>query len=161
MLTNLKSEGQSDLEEAKQIAIDYRDRRLIKCVFEKFVQRRDTFMEKIFGQKKIREQIGTEIAGRADVEPEKVYVDVPTTPSVPFTSSRGALKNLTLISKNGAYTRHKTIDVVDLPLMGAISGYMDILRVYTPQKYREAVQKATAKVLGEESLEPWWKRVSM
>ncbi len=161
LLTDLNPEGRSNLEEAKQIALDYRDRRLIKCVFEKFVQRRDTFMEKIFGQKKIREQIGEEIAGKADVEPDKVYVDVPTTPSVPFTSSRRALKTLTLVSKTGDRTRHQTIDVADLPLMGAISGYMDILRVYTIKKHRDAVQKATSEILGEERVEPWWNRVSM
>ncbi|MFQ6134786.1 MAG: HD domain-containing protein [Nitrososphaerales archaeon] len=161
LLTDLNPEGRSNLDEAKQIALDYRDRRLIKCVFEKFVQRRNTFMEKIFGQKKIREQIGEEIAGKAGVDPEKVYVDVPTTPSVPFTSSRRALKTLTLISKTGDRIRYQTIDVADLPLMGAISGYMDILRVYTVKKYRDAVQKATAGVLGEEGDEPWWNRVSM
>ncbi len=161
LLTDIKPKGRSDLKEARQIALDYRDRRLIKCVFEKFVQRRDTFMEKIFGQKKIRDKIGEEIAEKAGVEPEKVYVDVPTTPSVPFTPSRRTLKTLTLISRTGDRIRHQTIDVADLPLMGAISGYMDILRVYTLKKHREAVQKATAKVLGEESVEPWWNHKNM
>jgi hypothetical protein len=45
--------------------------------------------------------------------------------------------------------------------MGAISGYMDILRVYTIKKHRDAVQKATSEILGEEGVEPWWNRVSM
>lgn len=149
------------MEKARQIALDYRDRRLIKCVFEKFVQRRDTFMEKIFGQKKIREQIAEEIAEKAGVDSEKVYVDVPTTPSVPFTSSRQALKTLTLVSKMGDATQHQTLDVGDLPLIGAISGYMDILRVYTVKEHRESVRKATAEILGEEGVKPWWNRVSM
>ncbi len=161
LLTTLKPEGQSELEKARQIALDYRDRRLIKCVFEKFVQRRDTFMEKIFGQKKIREQIAEEIAEKAGVDSEKVYVDVPTTPSVPFTSSRQALKTLTLVSKMGDATHHQTLDVGDLPLIGAISGYMDILRVYTVKEHRESVRKATAEILGEEGVKPWWNRVSM
>jgi|TARA_B100002003_G_scaffold100401_1_gene93489 hypothetical protein len=160
ILINLNTKGQSNLIESKQIAIDYRDRKLIKCVFEKFVQRKDPFMEKIFGQKKIREKIRDEIAEKADVDTAQVYVDVPTTPSVPFTSSRQALKSLTLVSDSDR-THHETIDVADLPLMGAISGYMDIIRVYTNKKSRETVQKATAKILGEDSIKSWWNRVSM
>ncbi len=52
ILINLNTKGLRNLKEAQQIAINYRDRKLIKCVFEKFVQRKDPFMEKIFGQKK-------------------------------------------------------------------------------------------------------------
>ncbi len=159
MLTDLNTENGSNISEARQIALDYRDRRLIKCVFEKFVQRRDTFMEKIFGQRKIREQIGAEIAKKAKVDPEKVYVDVPTTPSVPLTSSRQALKTLTLVETKEC-KRHQTIDIVDLPLIGTISGYMDILRVYTTKKQIDAVQKATIDILGEDDKEYWWKPTS-
>lgn len=146
-LINLRSKGQSDLEEAKKIAINYRDRRLIKCVFEKFVQRRDSFMEKIFGQRKIRDQISEEIAEKANIDPVNVYVDVPTAPSVPFTSSNTILKNLTLVSDSDKQ-KHKVIDITDLPLVGAISGYMDILRVYTIKEHVKIVQKVTEKILG-------------
>ena len=149
ILTNLNSKGNKNLEIAKQTAINYRDRRLIKCVFEKFVQRRDSFMEKIFSQRKIREQISEEIAEKANIDPIKVYVDVPTVPSVPFTSSHRALKNLTIVS-NTNKQNHQIIDVTDLPLLGAISGYMDILRVYTEKKYIDVVQKVTNKILGQE-----------
>jgi hypothetical protein len=87
-------------------------------------------------------------------------VDVPTTPSVPFTSSRQALKSLTLVSDSDGQ-HHETIDVTELPLMGAISGYMDIIRVYTNKNNRDIVQNATAKILGEDNIKPWWNRVSM
>ena len=160
ILINLNTKGLRNLKEAQQIAIDYRDRQLIKCVFEKFVQRKDPFMEKIFGQKKIREKIREEIADKADVNISQVYVDVPTTPSVPFTSSRQALKSLTLVSDSDGQ-HHETIDVTELPLMGAISGYMDIIRVYTNKNNRDIVQNATAKILGDDNIKPWWNRVSM
>lgn len=146
-LLNLNLKGQSDLGEAKKIAVDYRDRRLIKCVFEKFVQRRDSFMKKIFSQRKIRDQISEEIAKKANIDPINVYVDVPTAPSVPFTSSNTALKNLTLVSDSDKQ-KHQVIDITDLPLLGAISGYMDILRVYTIKEHVKIVQKVTEKILG-------------
>ncbi|MFC1755628.1 HD domain-containing protein, partial [Thermoproteota archaeon] len=142
ILVNLNSKGHNNLEEAKQIAINYRDRQLIKCVFEKFVQRKDSFMEKIFGQRKIRDKISEEIAEKANIDPVKVYVDVPTAPSVPFTASHRALKNLTLVSDSDKQ-KHQVIDVTDLPLLGAISGYMDILRVYTVKEHMKIVQKVT------------------
>jgi HD superfamily phosphohydrolase len=159
-LTELDDNGKKDLREAKQLAVDYRDRRLIKCVFEKFVQRRDTFLEKVFFQKKIREKVSEEIAQKADVEPFKVYVDVPTTPSVPFTSSKETMNSLKLISENKK-GGHREIDVSKLPLVGAISGYMDIIRVYTDKKHIEKVQNATSKVFGDEGTDPWWKRTSL
>jgi HD superfamily phosphohydrolase len=160
-LANIQTDGRNDLEKSKQIAQNYRDRQLIKCVFEKTVQRRDTLIEKIFGQKKIREQICNEIAEKAGVDPDNVYVDVPTTPSVPLTSSRQALQTLTLISKTGGHPHRQKIGVEELPLMSAISGYMDILRVYTVKNHREAVQKATAEILGDAGEAEWWNRISM
>lgn len=147
ILINLNSKGHNNLKEAKQIAINYRDRRLIKCVFEKFVQRRDSFMEKIFGQRKIRDKISEEIAEKANIDPVKVYVDVPTAPSVPFTASHRALKKLMLVSDSDKQN-HQVIDVTDMPLLGAISGYMDILRVYTVKEHIEIVQKITDKIFG-------------
>jgi len=154
LLTTLNPEGRNELKRAKAISLDYRDRRLIKCVFEKFVQRKDTFIDKIFRQKKIREQIAEEIAVIAHVDPDNIYVDVPTTPSVPFTSSHKALKTLTIMSKNEGIINHQTLNVDELPLIGAISGYMDIIRVYTTIEHRETVRKATAEILGEEGVKP-------
>ena len=154
ILINLNPEGQSNLEEARKIALDYRDRRLIKCVFEKFVQRRDPFIKKIFGQRKMRKRIVEEIADKAGIDQSKVYVDVPTVPSVPFTSSHQALKSLVVVSDSDIQRRHQTINVIDLPLMGAISGYMDILRVYTTKEYKDKVQNVTTRILGEEGVKP-------
>jgi len=154
LLTTLNPEGRNELKRAKAISLDYRDRRLIKCVFEKFVQRKDTFIDKIFRQKKIREQIAEEIAVIAGADPHEIYVDVPTTPSVPFTSSHKALKTLTIMSKSEGTVNHQTINVDELPLIGAISGYMDIIRVYTTIEQRENVRKATSKILGEEGIKP-------
>jgi len=149
LLTDLKPEGRSGLKEAKQLALDYRDRRLMKCVFEKFFQRGDRLIDRLFSSKRVRDQMVVEIAEAADVNPEKVYVDVPTAPSVPFTSSRQMLTTLTLTSRSPSGFEHQTLDIRDLPLIGAISGYMDILRIYTDRRFRETVERAAVKLLGE------------
>lgn len=149
-LTDLKTNGNSELEKARKYAIGYRDRKLLKCVFEKVVYRKDSFIEKIFSQKKIREEIAIQIAHNSGVKSDEIHVDVPTTPSVPFTSSREALSSLILVQKEGEKKHHRTVSINEMPLVGAISGFFDILRIYTNSGNREAVSKAASKFFGQE-----------
>jgi hypothetical protein len=41
------------------------------------------------------------------------------------------------------------ISLADIPAVAAISGFMDVVRVYTPAKNRDRVGAAVSKVLGE------------
>ena len=141
-LIDLDPAGNSQLKRARELAISYRDRRLLKCVFEEIVQRKDRLFDRIFSQRSIRDQIANEMAKEADVDAEEVYVDVPTTPSVPLTSARQTLSEITLVSKSNGESKYETIGLDQLPLVNAISGYMDILRVYTTEDNREKVEKA-------------------
>ncbi|MCX8191471.1 MAG: hypothetical protein N3F06_01530, partial [Nitrososphaerales archaeon] len=150
MLTNLDAHGKKDLKRAKEFAIGYRDRKLLKCVYEKLIHRKDKFMERIFTQKHIRERIATEIANKAGVDPDCVYVDVPTAPSIPYTSAREIPTSVILVSKTAEGKEYQTIPFSNLPLVGSITGYMDILRVYTPAEYRVKVEKATREFFGKE-----------
>ncbi|MBI4257955.1 MAG: HD domain-containing protein [Thaumarchaeota archaeon] len=151
-LTELKTQGSSDLKRAKQLAEDVRDRRLFKCVFERVLHRRDQdrFMARIFAQKRVRDGLADEIAGKADTDPDLIYIDVPTAPSVPITSTRQALTSLTLVSRTKEGLVPETVKVEDLPLVGAISGYMDILRIYTTASLREKVEDAVKEFFGKE-----------
>tara|TARA_B100001971_G_C18027124_1_gene450588 strand:+ start:41 stop:604 length:564 start_codon:yes stop_codon:yes gene_type:complete len=141
-LIDLDPAGNSQLKRARELAISYRDRRLLKCVFEEIVQRKDRLFDRIFSQRSIRDQIANEMAKEADVDAEEVYVDVPTTPSVPLTSARQTLSEITLVSKSNGESKYETLGLDQLPLVNAISGYMDILRVYTTEDNREKVEKA-------------------
>ncbi len=151
-LTELQPEGSSELERARRLATDVRDRRLFKCVFERVMHRRDSdrFMERIFAQKSIRERLAADIAGKAGTDPDFVYIDVPTVPSVPITSSRQALTSLILVSKTRQGSVPETVKIEDLPLIGAISGYMNILRIYTTASLREKVARAVEDFFSQE-----------
>ncbi|MDG6996812.1 MAG: HD domain-containing protein [Nitrososphaerota archaeon] len=153
-ITNLDAGNDKDLKLAKSLALDYQSRKLLKCVFEKTVQRRDKFLASIFNQKGIREQLASQIASLAKVDPIDVYIDVPTAPSVPISSTRESLQDLTIVSRRerGVQT-HKEVSVSELPLLGTISGFMDILRVYTTDVNRSRVQKATESLFGSEGYE--------
>ena len=139
-----------DLKEAKRLANDFRDRRLVKCVLERIVQRRDRVVEELFGKSSMRNQLVLDLAKAAKVDKMHIYFDVSTTPSVPYTSTRQALTTLKLVSGQGKKVQHRTVRLSELPLVGSIAGYMDVLRIYTTQKDRTAVERATARLFADE-----------
>lgn len=153
VLQRLTSLGETtrELREAKRLAQDFRDRRLVKCVYERVIQRRDRVIENLFDKGRVRDQVVLDIAEKAHVDPMHVYLDVPTTPSVPYTSSREALRELKLIFQDGKRRHYESTPIERLPLVGSITGFMDILRVYTNARYRKEVSKVTTSLFGSES----------
>ncbi|HEV2137939.1 MAG TPA: HD domain-containing protein [Nitrososphaerales archaeon] len=144
-LVTLES-SKPDLKEAKRLALDFRDRRLVKCVFEKLVQRRERTVGQIFADEDARDSVVSEIASAARVDPSQVYLDVPTTPSVPYTYSKDVLTAVGLLKVEGSKRVVKAVPLHKLPLVGSIAGFMDMVRVYTPAKSRSAVEKATSQL---------------
>ena len=164
-IASLDPEGDPELALAKNLARDYERRSLLKCAFEKTVQRRDKFLTSIFNQRTFREQFAAKIAESARVDPNQVYLDVPTAPSVPVSSTRETTSSITLVARHDegrarhpSTFSHYTIGLQDLPLVGTIAGYMDVVRVYTTPKNRARVEDAAAKVFGREGFES---RISM
>jgi uncharacterized protein len=150
-LTALK-DNSPDLREARNLALDFRNRRLVKCVFEKTIQRRDGMSEQLFAKDKVRRRVTREIAREAGVDSMRVYLDVPTTPSVPNTYTREALRSVRILIPEGKRKVMGEIPLSKLPLVGSIAGYMDILRVYTTMKNRRSVEAATRRLFEEEGL---------
>lgn len=134
---------------AKKLAESYDRRRLVKCVFEKVMQRKDRTVEEIFNQKRFRSQLATDIAEGAGTEAANIYIDVPTTPSVPYTYEKEALHSITLFSDDGG-RRTSKLSIAELPLVGSITGFTDILRVYTTPEHRGKVAKAVQALFGKE-----------
>ena len=130
--------------EAKRLAVDFRDRRLVKCVFEQLVQRKDRVVEQLFERSRMREQVVLDIAEKAKVDRTHIYLDVPTTPSVPYTSAREALTSIKVVYGEGKKLKHRNVPLGELSLVGSIAGFMDILRIYTTAENRAAVERATA-----------------
>ena len=147
-LVSLEPEN-SDQKEAKRLALDFRDRRLVKCVFEQVLQRRDRVVEQLFVRGRMRDQVVLDIAEKARVDTMRIYLDVPTTPSVPYTSAREAPTSIKVIYGEGRKAHHKNVPLNELPLVGSIAGFMDILRVYTNAANRAAVGRATARVFSD------------
>ena len=92
----------------------------------------------------MRDQVNLDIAEKAKVDKTQVYLDVPTTPSVPYTSTRQALTSIKVVYGEGKGSEERNVPLSELPLVGSIAGYMDILRIYTTAEHRAAVERATA-----------------
>jgi len=137
----------SDLKRAKQLAKDYQERRLLKCVFEKILSRNDPI------SKVKTSDIQKEISKKSKIDDSEIFIDVSMTPSIPLTPSKKESESIILTSKKDTIPKEVyELSISEIPLVSAISGFMNILRVYTAQKNRKKVEIAAEVILGENKL---------
>lgn len=127
-----------------KMARDYRDRRLLKSVYEKFLHKRDRQRM----DRKALEALASHIADVADVDSNYVFVDVSRAPSMPLTPSKEEMYSVLVVDKDRVYE----MPVSEIPLVESISGFFDMLRVYTTAENREKVERAIKKVLGDQDI---------
>jgi HD superfamily phosphohydrolase len=141
-----------ELKMAQKLAANYMQRKLVKCVFEKVMQRKERTIQRIFSKKRFRDELASDIAQSAGVKPGHIYIDVPNTPSVPYTYERQAFNSITLFSNDvyGDKRRMETVPISELPLVGSIAGFMDILRIYTFSEHRVKVVSAVETIFGKD-----------
>ncbi len=142
----------SNLKIAQRLAANYMHRNLVKCVFEKVMQRKDRTIQRIFSKKRFRDELASDIAQEASVKRSDIYIDVPNTPSVPYTYERQTFTSITLFSNDTFRGRRRTetVPTSELPLVGSITGFMDILRIYTFSEQRNKVVNAVESIFGKE-----------
>jgi HD superfamily phosphohydrolase len=136
-------------EKSKVIMEDLERRRLLKIAYDRTFHVRDKTISGIFSNREIRNQIRDQIASEAGVEPRLVVIDVPTVPSVPYRHS-------VLLEPMEIPVFQKTRDGRKVPkrlsdisgIFDVLKGFINILRVYTKNEYREEVGSAAAKMLG-------------
>tara|TARA_B100000949_G_C14280733_1_gene451685 strand:- start:2208 stop:3248 length:1041 start_codon:yes stop_codon:yes gene_type:complete len=149
-IINSKSNNEN-IKFAKELVNDYLKRKMLKLVFEKEVLRTDQFIGKIFSQSKFRSNVSEEISKKSKVPEKYIFIDVSTATSVPTTSSKKTLSEITIISKTAKKKTVQKIRAGELPLMNSILGYMDIIRIYTTGKYKEKVSQAVNTIFEKES----------
>ena len=141
-LVSLKPKN-SDLKRARQLAIEYQERKLLKCVYEKI------FTRPRMGKLNIND-IQKEIAKKSKVDECEVFIDISKTPSIPLSPSKKESHSIILTTKKGRGPKESyELPISEIPLVSAISGFMDILRVYTRQQFRKKVEMAAQFILGE------------
>lgn len=128
---------------ASKLARDYRDRRLLKCVYEKFLHKRDRLYNKM--SVKTLEELRLRICDVAGVNENTVFVDASIAPSMPLTPSKEEINSIILVDKEWAYDT----PISEIPVINSITGFLDMLRIYTTADSRNAVTSTIGKILGD------------
>ncbi len=143
VLSLLLSSKSSKLRKARQLAEDYQNRKLLKCVFERILTSK-TLLEKTKTN-----EIRYSLSKKSKVDENEIFVDSSVTPSIPLAPSKKESKQIILITNENGKTQAQELPISKIPVVSAISGFMNILRVYTPQKNRKKVEIAAKSILGD------------
>ena len=135
-------EHNSKLKASKKIATNYLNRNLFKSVFE------TTLTGKAITKKRMHE-LREEVSKKSKIDINEIFVDSSNTPSIPLSPSKKESKSIILLENDGNKTTAKEILISQIKLVSAMSGFMKILRVYTPAKNRKKVEMAAKSILGD------------
>ncbi len=142
ILSKLISSTSPKLKRARQFVLDYQNRRLLKCVYERILTGRTNL-------KKTRtDELRTAISKKSRVNENEIFVDSSVTPSISLTPSKNESKSIILITHDNGRSSAREMPISEIPLVSAISGFMNILRIYTHQKNRKKVEIAAKSVIG-------------
>ena len=131
---------------AKELVERLDERRLVKCAYERPIHGRDDLLSNVLNRPSVRRRLEAEIAEEADVEPEKVFIDAPSVPSVPLRPG-GELADIFFFKrKEGRKELMDRSEIYSFILSMAV--HIDIVRVYTFPEHRNAVQKACEAIFG-------------
>jgi hypothetical protein len=143
VLSILLSSKSSKLKRARQFAEDYQNRKLLKCVYERILT-----SKKLLEKTKTNE-IRSSISKKSKIDENEIFVDSSVTPSIPLAPSKNESQEIILITSENGKAHAQELSISKIPVVSAISGFMNILRVYTPQKNRKKVEIAAKSILGE------------
>ena len=135
-------ERNSKLRIAKKIATDYLNRNLFKSVFEVSVTGNAV-------TKKRMQSIREEVSKKSKVDINEIFVDSSNTPSIPLSPSKKESKSIIILERDGVKIAAKEMSISDIRLVSVMSGFMKILRVYTPVKNRKKVEIAAKSILND------------
>jgi len=125
-------------------------RKLIKCAYDPppfYIK--DKIVSSIFNVEGIRNRIRDQIAEEVGIDPQKVIIDVPTLPSVPYHYAFPMEPMEIPVfqrTRDGSRVHRKLSEVSEI--FEVLKGFMNIIRVYTDEEYVEKVQAASEKLLG-------------
>lgn len=138
---------------SRQIIRDLSERRLLKCAYERTFFAKDELVSSVFTNENVRLKLEEDIAAKAKVPLSDIGIDVPSLPSVPYHYAMdiGPI-DIPIFSRNrlGEKVPQKITELSKV--IHDLREFMNIIRVYTKEEYRERVTEAAIKVLGESPL---------
>ncbi|MGZ5549601.1 MAG: HD domain-containing protein [Nitrososphaeraceae archaeon] len=126
---------------ASDLALDYKKRKLFKCVYEKFLQNKHNAFDKELAGKRIRDFLRG-IREYLDVDESFIFIDISQAPSMPLTPSKEELNSIMLVDKDLEFETPTSA----IPLIDSITGFLDMIRIYTPERNREKLEKVLRNI---------------
>jgi HD superfamily phosphohydrolase len=140
----------SQCSSSKKIINDIEKRKLLKCAYEKTFFIKDELISSILTNEGVRKSIEEEIASMARVSIDDVYIDTPSLPSVPYHYAIEIEPMEIPIFKKTKLGEKIPLRLAELSrIIDVMKVFMNIIRVYTKEECREAVLKASEKILGK------------
>ncbi|MEM2926809.1 MAG: HD domain-containing protein [Candidatus Bathyarchaeia archaeon] len=140
-------------EASKPIMKALEERKLLKAAYDRTFFAEDTVLVSLLLNERVRQRVEAEIAERVGIPPEEVFIDVPSLPSVPYHTVLGLEPMEIPIFKKTKDGNIVPQRLAELSKIGEVlRSFMNIVRVYTKEPYREKVGKASEEILGKPSL---------
>ncbi|MHA1673613.1 MAG: HD domain-containing protein [Promethearchaeota archaeon] len=117
-------------------------RELLKCSYESRITISDSALDP--------QQLQTELADASGIPRENIYIDIPSSPNVPY-------NHISQTRPNEIFTFRRTDEGKKIPVkledyslfFNHFRGYLKLIRVYTWQKDRSKLSEACEKILGK------------
>ena len=145
VLVTLEPDGK-EAKLARELAERLEARRLLKCVFESPASDKSDLLMSLLNRPCSRKRFEAEIAEEAGVEPEEVFIDAPSVPSVPMRPGGELAEACFFTTIPGGKRLVRGEEVRSLVL--GLARHVDVVRVYALPEHREAVRKACERVFG-------------
>jgi len=142
-----------ECKESKRIIQDLEARRLLKCSYERTLYAKEELVSNVITKDNVREEIQRELAKKAKVPVDDIFIDVPTLPSVPYYHAAGIQPMDIPVFTRGSSNRKEIVQLSEISrVIGVLRTFMNLVRVYTKPQYRSKVEVASRQILGETSV---------
>jgi uncharacterized protein len=137
----------NNIEFSIKLAKDYQNRNLLKCIYEFFLLSnprsksklnditnnydKDTVNEIVFFDNQIRKL--TQMVDEYQQSGHHIFLDISRAPSIPLAPKKDEVTSIMIMDKQSEY--EKSFDKI--PLINAITGYLDMIRIYTTKENRK------------------------
>jgi HD superfamily phosphohydrolase len=139
-----------DCKKSMRIIHDLETRRLLKCAYERTVFAREEIVSNVISNEKVRHEMEEEIARKARVSEEDVFIDVPSLSSVPYHHAAEIQPMDIPVFRRTATGKKQLVQLSDISrVVGVLRTFMNLVRVYTWEEHRSKVEVASRKILGE------------
>jgi HD superfamily phosphohydrolase len=135
---------------SKKIIHDLEIRRLLKCSYERSIFAREELVSNVITNDSVRLEMQKEIAKKARVPEDDVFIDVPSLPSVPYHHAVEIQPMDIPVFRRGPSGKKQLVQLSEISrIVDVLRTFMNLVRVYTREEYRSRVESASRQILGE------------